>query len=121
MSDAINKKKWMLFVKQAKGLDIAEIRIGREDRGGKAHLKYNAKAPRFGRMVVGEWLVELEGKDAAGVEGEIKAFLDKARKEFFVKREAGLTGEGYRAAQELEGEKAKVPLGPAEEPPAKKA
>src|SRR2546423_13740956 len=107
MSDAVNKRKYMLFMKQAKGATISEIHVAREDRGTNVLLKYNGKAPRIGRTVTGEWTIDAKGKEPAKVDEEIRAFLERARKDFFVRREAGLAGEGYKSVQEDEGAKAK--------------
>lgn len=107
MSDAINKRKYMLFAKQAKGATIQEIHVAREDRGTNVILKYNGKAPRFGRHVTGEWVIDAKGKEPAKVDEEVRAFLEKARKDFFVRREGGLGGEGFGSKQEEEASKAK--------------
>jgi hypothetical protein len=123
MSDAMNKKKWLLFAKQAKGADIQEIHVAREDRGTSVILKYNAKAPRYGRVVTGEWHIETKDQDAkdkdpAKVDEEVRAFLDKARRDFFVKREGGLAGDAFKGKQDDEASKAK-PLAPSEKPASK--
>jgi hypothetical protein len=107
MSEAVNKKKYMLFLKQAKGATISEIHVGREDRGTTVTLKYNGKAPRFGRIMTGEWVIDSKGKEPAKVDEEIRSFLERARKDFFVRREAGLSGEAYKSKQEDEGAQAK--------------
>ena len=115
MSDAMNKKKWMLFLKQAKGADTQDMHVGREDRGGTVVLKYNGKAPRYGRVVTGEWVIDGKDKEAPKVDEEIRAFLEKARKDFFVRREGALAGEAYKGKQDDEASKAK-PLEGAEKP-----
>jgi hypothetical protein len=115
MSDAVNKRKYMLFAKQAKGATISEIHVAREDRGTNVLLKYNGKAPRYGRVVTGEWIVDAKGKEPAKVDEEIRTFLERARKDFFVRREASLAGEAYKSVQEDEGAKAK-PLEATEKP-----
>lgn len=97
---ALNKVKWIQFVKQAKGLNITDMHVSRE----KAQLRYNGRA-RNGRIIQGQWA--LEGKDAAAQDGEIKTFLELARKEFFVKREGGLSGEAFKSAQDDAAAKAK--------------
>ena len=107
MSDAVNKRKWLLFVKQAKGATISEIHVAREDRGTNVLLKYNGKAPRYGRVVTGEWVIDAKGKEDPKVAEEVTAFLDRARKDFFVRREGGLTGDAFKSKQEEEGDKAK--------------
>ena len=107
MSDAVNKRKWMLFVKQAKGATISEIHVAREDHGTNVFLKYNGKAPRYGRVVTGEWIVDAKDKEPAKVDDEIRAFLERARKDFFVRREGGLGGEAWKSKQDEEAEKAK--------------
>lgn len=94
---ALNRMKWFQFVKQAKGLNITDMHVKREDRGSHAFLKYNGRA-RNGRIIQGEWNVE--GDDAAAVDASVKAFLELARKEFFVKREGSLAGEGFKSAQD---------------------
>ena len=43
MSDAINKRKYMLFAKQAKGATIQEIHVAREDRGTNVILNTTAR------------------------------------------------------------------------------
>jgi hypothetical protein len=107
MSDAVNKKKWLLFVKQAKGATISEIHVAREDRGTNVLLKYNGKAPRYGRTVTGDWVIDAKGKEEPKVNEEIAAFLEKARKDFFVRREAGLGGDAFKSKQDEEAGKAK--------------
>jgi hypothetical protein len=107
MSDAINKRKWMLFVKQAKGATIQDIHVAREDRGTNVVLKYNGKAPRYGRQVSGEWVVDSKEKEPAKVDEEVRAFLEKARKDFFVRREGTLAGEAWKSKQDDEAAKAK--------------
>ena len=116
MSDAVNKRKWMLFVKQAKGATIQEIHVAREDRGTNILLKYNGKAPRVGRTTTGEWLIDAKGKEPAKVDEEIPGSLERARKDFVVRREAGLGGDAFKSKQEDEGSKAK-PLESSEKPP----
>jgi hypothetical protein len=116
MASPINGKNWTLFVKQAKGLGIDAVHVTREDRGAIVLLKYNGKA-RNGRIVSGEWKVETKNGDAAkepaAIDGEIREFLEKARKSFFVKREGSLAGEVYKGKQDDEAAK-KQQLGPAE-------
>src|SRR5437016_8713179 len=117
MSEAMNKVKWSQFVKQSKGLNITEAHVGREDRGpASVVLHYNGQA-RNGRIVAGDWFIDAKDKDGAFVTGAIKEFLDRARKSFFVKREAGLEGDAFKSVQEEEAKKAKQ-LAPAEAAPA---
>jgi hypothetical protein len=110
MASQINSKKWMLFVKQAKGSNVTDMHVAREDRAGHVVLKYNGKA-RNGRIMTGEWVIDskVDQKDrpAAEVEAEVREFLEKARKNFFVRREGGLTGDAFKSKQEEEAEKAK--------------
>lgn len=115
MSDAMNKKKWMLFAKQAKGANIQEIHVVREDRGTTVILKYNAKAPRYGRVVTGEWTIDTKGVEPAKVEEGVRTFLEKARKDFFVRREGSLGGDAFKGKQDDEASKAK-PLEASEKP-----
>src|SRR5215467_1020498 len=103
---ALNKAKWIQFVKQAKGLNIQDMHVKREDRGAKAVLKYNGRA-RNGRIIQGEWAIESKDKEASAVDGEIKTFLELARKEFFVKREGNLGGEAFKSVQDDEAAKTK--------------
>lgn len=117
MSEAMNKMKWNTFVKQAKGSDITEIHVGREDRGAVVHIKYNGKNRKGGRLVSGEWLIEKGEKDEAAIGAIIKEFLDRARKDFFVRREGGLQGDAFGSKQEDDGLKAKPIVG--EAPPTK--
>jgi hypothetical protein len=113
MSDAVNKKKYMLFVKQAKGATVSEIHVGREDRGTNVILKYNGKAPRYGRMMTGEWVIDGKGKEPAKIDEEVRVFLERARKDFFVRREAGLGGDAFKSKQEDEASQAKPLEAPA--------
>ena len=106
----VNKRKWMLFEKQARGADVTEIHVAREDGAGAVVLKYNGTSRRFGRKVTSEWVIDSKGKDPTALEQEVRAFLERARKSFFVRREGGLAGDAFRSQQEDEGEKAK-PLG----------
>ena len=105
MANPVNSRKWMLFVKQAKGSNVTEIHVAREDRAGHAVLKYNGKA-RNGRIMTGEWVMDKEA-EAAAVDAEIRDFLERARKNFFVRREGGLGGDSWKSKQEEEAEKAK--------------
>ncbi len=109
----INGKNWTLFVKQAKGLAIDTVHVTREDRAGQAVLKYNGRA-RNGRIVSAEWKVDAKDKEPAKVDAEVREFLEKARKSFFVKREGSLAGETWKSAQDDEAAKAKTLVGSAE-------
>jgi hypothetical protein len=115
MSEAVNKRKYMLFVKQAKGATVSEVHVSREDRGTNVVLKYNGTAPRYGKRMTGDWLIDAKGKEPAKVDEEIRAFLERVRKDFFVRREAGLAGEAYKSKQDEEAAKAK-PLEQSEKP-----
>ncbi len=110
----MNKVKWQTFVRQAKGADITEIHVDREERAAAVLVKYNGKNRKGGRVVTGEWVVEKAGKDAVAVAAAIHAFLDRARKDFFVKREPGLSGDSFASKQEEEGGKARTIVGDTE-------
>lgn len=105
--EQMNKVKYQQFVKQAKGSDITEIHVDRESRGTVVVVKYNGKNRKGGRIVQAEWLIDRSEKDEAKVDAEIRAFLDRARKDFFVRREPGLQGESFTSKQEEEGLRAK--------------
>jgi hypothetical protein len=117
MSEAMNKVKWNTFAKQAKGSDITEIHVDREDKGPQVVIKYNGKNRKGGRIVTGEWVIEKGEKDEAAIGAVIKEFLERARKDFFVRREGKLQGDAFGSKQEEEGLKAKPIVG--EAPPTK--
>jgi hypothetical protein len=117
-NESLNKVKWNTFVKQAKGSDITEIHVGREERGPLVVLKYNGKNRKGGR-VTGEWAIDREGKDDAALAAAIKDLLERARKDFFVRREGGLQGDAFGSKQEEEGFKAKPIVGEAPPQPKK--
>ncbi|MBI3725800.1 hypothetical protein HY251_17880 [bacterium] len=119
MSEAMNKVKWQQFVKQARGLNVTEAHVKREDRSPtQVVLKYNGRA-RNGRIIAGEWTIETKDKEEPYVTSAIKEFLERARKDFFVKRESGLEGEAFKSVQEEEAKKTQQ-LAPASEEPEKK-
>ena len=104
--ETMNKVKYQTFAKQAKGADITEIHVDREERGTHVVLTYNGKSRKGGRMVTGEWVIDRTERDEAAVAAAVREFLERARKDFFVRREAGLAGDAFASKQD-EGLKAK--------------
>lgn len=102
MSDQLNKMKYGQFVKQARGLGISEVSVTRAEKRDKVVLQYHGIA-KSKQRINGEWAVPKGEKTADAVEAGVKEFLAKARKDFFVRRGEGLTGDAYKdAAQEVD-------------------
>ena len=100
---AVNKVRYQQFVRRARGANIGEIRVNRVDKKSAVYLKYNGKPPKGRGRLTGEWTVSRDEKSDEQIEEEIKAFLSRARKDFFVRRGDGLGGTAYAdAAQEAE-------------------
>lgn len=114
---ALNKVKYKQFLNQARGAQIQEVNVRRQDKGKAVQLQYQAKARKGRGLLNGVWTIAREEKSEDQLLGEIKEFLDMLRKDFFVKRGEGLSGDALAdAAQEVEvqqltkaegGEKAK--------------
>ncbi len=99
---AINNVKFQQFLKQARGVQVLELHVSRQDRRKDVLLRYNGKGTgKQGKALVGEWTIARGEKDEAALEAEVQKFLELARKHFVVKRGEGLTDERYAdAAQE---------------------
>ena len=93
MSDPLNNMKYTQFVRQAKGLGIDDLHVSRGAKKDKVVLKYHGIAKNKTR-INGEWAIPR--KDEAEVATGIKAFLERARKDFFVRRGEGLSGDAFK-------------------------
>jgi len=93
MSDPLNNMKYTQFVRQAKGLGIDDLHVSRGEKKDKVILKYHGIAKNKTRLN-GEWAIPR--KDEAAVATGIKTFLERARKDFFVRRGEGLTGDAFK-------------------------
>jgi len=91
----VNQVRYKNFVQQANGAKIFEIHANREDKTSTVVLKLNGRAPRGKKRITAEWTISKTDKDEAALNGEVKAFLDMARKTFVVHRGAGLEDEQY--------------------------
>ena len=96
MSKPINNARYQTFLKQARGAEVREVHVSRLERGKPVVLQYNARTKTRGRLA-GEWAID-RGEDPAALEAEIKTALAMLRKDFFVRRGDGLTGEAYADA-----------------------
>lgn len=99
MSKALNKVRYQTFLKQARGSEVREVHVSRVDRGKQVVLQYNARPPKGRGRLAGEWSIE-RGEDPAAVEAEVRQVLDTLRKDFFVRRGEGLTGDAFADAQQ---------------------
>jgi hypothetical protein len=90
MSDPLNNMKYTQFVRQARGLGIDDLHVSRGEKKDKVVLKYHGIA-RNKTRINGEWSIP-RADEAAG----IKTFLERARKDFFVRRGEGLTGDAFK-------------------------
>jgi hypothetical protein len=100
----MNKLKYTQFLRQARGNDINELQVSRLDRKDKVVLVYLGTARKSKQRFNGEWAIP-RGADRTDeqVKADISKFLEQARKDFFVKRGAGLQGEEWAdAKQEVE-------------------
>jgi hypothetical protein len=100
----MNKLKYTQFLRQARGNDINELQVSRLDRKDKVVLQYVGTARKSKQRFNGEWAIS-RGADRTDeqVKADIGKFLTQARKDFFVKRGAGLQGEEWAdATQEVE-------------------
>ncbi|MCW8140170.1 MAG: hypothetical protein KIT58_14820 [Planctomycetota bacterium] len=103
MSDQMNRLKYTQFVRQAKGNDVTEVQVTRQDRRDKVVLQYVGTARKSRQRFNGEWAVPRADRTDEQVKDDIRKFLDQARKDFFVRRGEGLQGdEWHDAAQDVE-------------------
>lgn len=104
MSTPLNKMRFQQFVKQAKGVRLAEIHVNREDTPKDVVLKYNGRAPKGRTRLTGKWMILKGNRDEAAIDADVKAFLDEARKTFYVHRGEGLEDESFAdTAMEAKG------------------
>jgi hypothetical protein len=87
---ALNKAKFQQFVKQARGQRLTELHVLRVNKKGNAVLQYNGRAPKVKSRSTGEWTIVRADRSDDEVNADIKAFLELARKHFFVTRGEGL-------------------------------
>ena len=98
MQEQLNRVRWAHFVRQVKGAQVHEISVSRLDKRDKVVLRYLAKARKGHGQAQGEWVVARgEGGDDALTAG-VREFLEVARKEFVVRRGAGLDGDAFADA-----------------------
>lgn len=96
MSSALNKTRFQQFLKQAKGQRLTELHVRRANKKGNAVLQYNASAKKKGKSRnTGEWTVTRGERSEDEINADIKAFLELARKHFFVTRGEGLEDECF--------------------------
>ncbi|MGE0713486.1 MAG: hypothetical protein AB7N76_36420 [Planctomycetota bacterium] len=91
----VNKNRFQLFLRQAKGSKLFELHVNREDRRSEVVLRYNGTAPKQRNRLTGEWRIEKGEKDEAALQAEVKEFLALARAHFLVHRGEGLGDEVY--------------------------
>lgn len=104
MSTQLSKMRFQQFMKQAKGIRLAEIHVNRVDKRKNVVLQYNGRAPKGRTRITGEWLIAKGERDEAAINADIRAFLDEARKTFYVHRGEGLEDETFAdAAMEAKG------------------
>jgi hypothetical protein len=97
---ALNKVKYQQFVRQARGAQISEVHVRRQDKGKAVHVQYNAKARKGRGQLNGVWSIARDEKSDEQIVTEIKTFLDLVRKDFFVKRGEGLQGDALADAKQ---------------------
>jgi hypothetical protein len=95
MSSPLNKSKFQQFVRQAKGAQVFEIHVNRADKGKNAVLHYNGRASKGKNRLTAQWTIPRADRDEADVTKDIQAFLELARKTFYVHRGEGLEDEAY--------------------------
>lgn len=98
---SVSKVRYQQFVNQARGQNVLEVHVNRQDRKNEVVIHYNGKAPKKkGSRLTGQWRITRGEKDAAAIDGEIKAFLEMARKHFFVHRGEGLEDQKFADAKQ---------------------
>ncbi len=103
MSLAISKARFKQFLNQARGANVMEVHVNRQNKRNAVVLKYNGKAPKMKTRVTAEWTIPRGELDDAAIDAAIKEFLGMLRKHFFVKRGENLQGDTYAdATQEAE-------------------
>ncbi len=95
MSNPLSKSKFSQFVRQAKGAQVFEIHVNRTNKGKTAVLHYNGRAPKGKTRLTGQWTISRDGRDEEDVVKDVKAFLELARKTFYVHRGEGLEDDSY--------------------------
>ena len=98
MSTQLNKIRYQQFVKQAKGIRLAEVHINRVDKRKNVILKYNGRVPKGRSRLTGEWSITKGERDEAAINDEIKTFLNEVRKTFYVHRGEGLEADAFADA-----------------------
>lgn len=96
----MNRLKYAQFVKQARGNDITDIQVSRLEKKDKVVLQYVGTARKSRQRFVGEWAVARAERTDDDVKGDVRKFLEQARKDFLVKRGQGLEGDEYRDASQ---------------------
>jgi len=104
VSNPLSKKRWSQFVSQARGANVLEIRIKRQDKRNAVVLRYSGQVPKKKSRVNGEWSISRGGREAEALDADVLAFLNQAREHFFVHRGEGLEDEKYAdGAMEAKG------------------
>lgn len=91
----LNKVRFQQFLRQAKGLQLQEIHVNRVDKRKHVVLQYNGRTPKAKQRLTAEWQIVRGERDEQAIAEDVKAFLEEARKHFFVHRGQGLEGEVY--------------------------
>jgi hypothetical protein len=95
MSSALNKSRFQQFVKQARGQRLTELHVRRVNKKGNAVLQYNGRAPKVKARSTGEWTIVRADRSDEEINADIKAFLELARKHFFITRGEGLEDDAF--------------------------
>ena len=94
--NAISKARFQQFLRQAKGVQLNEIHVRRQNKKKFVTLQYNGRTLKGKGRMAGEWQIPNDAEET--VTENINAFLAQARKHFFVKRGEGLEGDVYSDA-----------------------
>ena len=109
---ALNKVKYKQFLNQARGAQIQEVHVRRQNKGKAVQVQYQARARKGRGLLNGVWSIPRADKSEDQITGEIKEVLDMLRKDFYVKRGDGLSGDALAdAAQEVEVKQIKAESG----------
>ena len=80
MSLAISKARFKQFLNQARGANVMEVHVNRQNKRNAVVLKYNGKAPKMKTRVTAEWTIPRGELDDAAIDAAIKEFLGMLRK-----------------------------------------
>lgn len=102
----VNRVRYQQFVRQARGLEVNELHVNRVDKRSAVLLQYNGRSRKGKQRLTGQWTIdrvakgETDEKTDEQLAAEIKEFLAMARKDFYVRRGEGLSGDAYADAQQ---------------------